>query len=205
MVLDFRPTGTYLGVLKAKGLPALPARLTTLEMARFGSVPTSMVGEAGGMVAFLIWVASSISASVGTWRRYAITLWLWYGDRVLLGRIEEAVTLILGVIVTTGVLGADGTKYREEKWNEKGGGGRFTGNTDGRGGGGAWESSRDTRWKLVCARRRTRLHKGSWLSGGVINWQLGILHLSPSILKSSLKQLMFVQLTATLYYVVLLF
>ena len=70
MVLDFRPTGTYLGVLKAKGLPALPARLTTLEMARFGSVPTSIssvtVGEAGGMVAFLIWVASSISELLGT-------------------------------------------------------------------------------------------------------------------------------------------
>ena len=106
MVLDFRSTGTYLGVLKRKGLPTLPAMLSTLEIASLGSVPTLIssvaVGEAGGMVAFLAWAASSISACVGTRRRYAITLWLWYGDRALLGRIEEAVALILGLIVTTG-------------------------------------------------------------------------------------------------------
>ena len=69
MVLDCSPTDTHFGVLKTKGLPALPTRLTTLEMTRLGSVPTSIssveLGEAGGMVAFLIWVASFISASVG--------------------------------------------------------------------------------------------------------------------------------------------
>jgi hypothetical protein len=106
MVLGFRSTVTYFGVSKMKGLPTLSATLSTLEITNLGSVPTSIstveVDEAEKMVPFLALAASSNSACVGTRRRYPATLWLWYGDRTRLGRIEDAVALIFGVRVTTG-------------------------------------------------------------------------------------------------------
>ena len=135
MFLGFRSIFAYFGVSKMKGLPTLSSTLWTLEITNLGSVPTSIsiveVAEAEWMVLFLVLAADSNSACVGTRRRYLATLWLWNGDRTRLELREDAVALIFGVRVTTGMLGADGTGYLKDEGNEKGGGIRFAGKTDG--------------------------------------------------------------------------
>ena len=106
-----------------------------MEINSLGAVPTSVtiakVVKVEGMAPLLKLAADSNFICGDIRRRRSAVLWLMSGDKNHGGCREDVVAPVVGLGVTTGRLDAGGIGYLKKEGKEKGGGKRFSEETDG--------------------------------------------------------------------------